>query len=288
MICITARAKVNLTLEIKGRLTSGRFRSYHALESLTVFPDIGDTIEVEDAPDLSLTIKGPYAEGLDGLTDEDNLVMKAAKLLADDETRGAAITLTKNLPIASGVGGGTGDATATLQALNTLWGLNKSKEELQNLALDLGADGPVTLHGRSVMMSGIGEVLQPVKLPSFWLVLANCGKPVSTPDIFKALGADEIETPAPPSMPSLDNLPELLAYLECHANHMEPPACRLVPEIAATREALEQTSGCLISRMSGSGATCLGLFENEESARASTHALQSAHSGWWVACGEVA
>jgi 4-diphosphocytidyl-2-C-methyl-D-erythritol kinase len=268
-----APAKVNLTLHVTGQRADG----YHLLDSLVVFVDLGDRLQATAADPLSLTITGPHAAGL--AADDSNLVLRAAQLFAS--AQGAALILDKVLPIASGIGGGSADAAATLQVLSRLWGVS-----LPGAAdiLRLGADVPVCLAGRPVRMTGVGEGLHPLShpLPPAALVLANPGVALSTPSVFAALDRRD-HAPMPRDLPRLRDVAELAAFLAMTRNDLEPAATRLAPVITQVRAALSAQQACLISRMSGSGATCFGLFPDPLSAAAAARAVQTAHPGWWVA-----
>lgn len=265
-----APAKVNLALHVTGRRADG----YHLLDSLVVFAGVGDRVSAEPAAGLSLTITGPQSASL-SVTD-DNLVLRAARLMP-----GAfRLTLDKHLPVASGIGGGSADAAATLRLLARLSGhpLPPAAEVLR-----LGADVPVCLAGQPVRMTGIGEGLHPLAhpLPPAWLVLVNPGQAVSTPEVFRAL--DRRDNASMQAMPRLRDAAELAAWVAMQRNDMEPAATRLLPVIAEVRRALSAQPGCLLSRMSGSGATCFGLFADPLSANAAARAISAARPGWWVA-----
>lgn len=285
MVIERANAKVNLSLEITGRLEHGPYAGYHALESLVVFPQIGDRIIAQPARDLSLEVTGPRVRDLAAVDQESNLVMLAARGLrsACEVTDGAAIILEKHLPSASGIGGGSADAAATLRALVRLWQLAPDAQVLANLALSLGADVPVSLAGEPAMMSGIGQDLQFVEdLPQFWMVLVNCGAPVSTPKVFAALNAKGLASETRPALPRFATLETLLSWLEIHPNHLEAPAAGLEPTIAHSLQALQNVSGVKGARMSGSGATCFGLFETKALAESAAKILTGEYPDWWV------
>lgn len=272
----TAWAKINLTLNITGRRADG----YHELSSLVVFTDYGDRLRFAESDDLSLVVDGPFAAGLP--VSADNLVLRAAKGLAALAGRpvGAAITLTKNLPVAAGIGGGSADAAAALRGLMRLWDVGLPPEELEALALTLGADVPVCLASRPAMMSGIGELLQPVTaLPSFALVMINPGVPLSTAKVFKARRGDFSQPAEMPPRPDLDTL---LAWLSGRPNDLQAPAESLRREITRVLDGLTAAKGCRLSRMSGSGATCLGIYETLSEAQAAALALEKENAGWWV------
>ena len=264
-----ARAKVNLALHVVGRRADG----YHLLDSLVAFADFGDVVTVEPAPSLSLSITGPMAAGLSA--GPDNLVLKAAQMLGSP--LGAAITLEKRLPIASGIGGGSADAAATMQALGALWGCALPDA---GQVLALGADVPVCLAGQSCRMAGIGDQISPLALPPAHLVLVNPGVGLSTAAVFGALLRRD-NPPLPPAAPMPDAV-ALAAYLGHCRNDLEAPALSLVPQIGAVLAALQGQKGCLLARMSGSGATCFGLFASASAAEAAATALRAQSGAWWV------
>ena len=264
-----ARAKVNLALHVVGRRADG----YHLLDSLVAFADFGDVVTVEPAPSLSLSITGPMAAGLSA--GPDNLVLKAAQMLGSP--LGAAITLEKRLPIASGIGGGSADAAATMQALGALWGCALPDA---GQVLALGADVPVCLAGQSCRMAGIGDQISPIALPPAHLVLVNPGVGLSTAAVFGALLCRD-NPPLPPAAPMPDVV-ALAAYLGHCRNDLEAPALSLVPQIAAVLAALQGQTGCLLARMSGSGATCFGLFASASAAEAAATTLRAQSAAWWV------
>ncbi|MEI6800863.1 MAG: 4-(cytidine 5'-diphospho)-2-C-methyl-D-erythritol kinase [Pseudomonadota bacterium] len=263
-----ARAKVNLALHVVGRRADG----YHLLDSLVAFADFGDVVTVEPAAALSLTITGPMGDGLSA--GPDNLVLKAA--LAFASPLGAAITLDKRLPVASGIGGGSADAAAALRALAALWGC-----DLPSAAqvLALGADVPVCLAGQSCRMAGIGDQISPVALPAAYLVLVNPGEALGTAAVFSALARrDNASLPKPDALP---DAAALAAFLHLCRNDLQAPALALVPQIGDVLAALSAQEGCLLARMSGSGATCFGLFATPGAAERAALSLRST-AGWWV------
>lgn len=271
-----ARAKINLALHVTGRRADG----YHLLDSLVAFADFGDLITVEPAEGLSLRLTGPMAAGLsDGA---DNLVLRAAAAFGAGQ--GARITLEKHLPIASGIGGGSADAAATLQALSALWGCPLPEP---SRVLELGADVPVCLSGRPARMAGIGEEITPLTLPEVHVVLANPGIGLATAEVFRAL--QRRDHPAlPEAPPEWRDAAALAGWLHHCRNDLEPPARGLAPVIGAVVAALAGQRGCLLARMSGSGATCFGLFATSAEAAAAAAALQAAEGGWWVRAGALA
>ncbi|MFN3844474.1 MAG: 4-(cytidine 5'-diphospho)-2-C-methyl-D-erythritol kinase [Paracoccaceae bacterium] len=269
-----APAKVNLTLHVTGQRADG----YHLLDSLVVFADVGDCVRVAQAEALSVQITGPMAAFLP-VTD-DNLVLRAARLMQVD----AAITLEKVLPVASGIGGGSADAAATLRALSRL--ADKPVPD-DHAALALGADVPVCLRGRPVRMQGVGDRLGPVQsLPSGWLVLVNPGVAIATPDVFRRLARKD-NAAMPHDQPRLRSTADLGAFLHMMRNDLEAPAVALEPVIGVVKTDLSAQPGCLIARMSGSGATCFGLFADGLSASAAARAVRAAHPDWWVASAQI-
>lgn len=276
MIREPASAKVNLCLHVTGRRADG----YHLLDSIVVFAAVGDVVTAEAAPALSLAIRGPMVAGLDA--GDDNLVLRAARAFGAD--RGARLGLEKHLPVASGIGGGSADAAAALRALARLWGQPLPGADA---VLALGADVPVCLNGRAVRMQGVGEVLSPLPpLPRAWLVLANPRQGVSTPAVFRAL--KRRDHPALPALPGgFADTAALAGWLQQTRNDLEPAAENLLPVIGQVRAALAAQPGCLLARMSGSGATCFGLFGDEPAARAAEAALQQTNPGWWLASGAM-
>jgi 4-diphosphocytidyl-2-C-methyl-D-erythritol kinase len=270
-----APAKVNLALHVTGRRADGM----HLLDSLVAFPRLGDLVEAEPAEGLSLSVDGPFARDLGA--GADNLVLRAALLLRPPG-RGAALRLRKSLPVASGLGGGSADAAATLRLLARLWQV-PSPEPAETLAL--GADLPVCLAGRPARMRGIGEDLAPVALPSFWLVLANPGVPLATAAVFAGLAGRS--SPPMPAPPAFADAAGLFAFLADQRNDLEPPAAALAPAVGEAKAALATQPGCRLARMSGSGATCFGLFATEPAALAAAAGIRRAAPAWWVAAAPV-
>jgi len=278
-----APAKLNLYLHVLGRREDG----YHRLDSLVTFADIADTVTARTAPALSLEITGPFAGALQG-DPRENLVWRAAVALAERAGVGpnAAITLEKNLPVASGIGGGSSDAAAALKALGELWRLDLGERKFQGLAQSLGADVPVCLFGETAWIGGIGEAVAPAPtLPRCGLVLVNPGVSLATSAVFGAR-AGAFSAPARFEMPPRDAA-ALARLLESRRNDLAAPAIALVPEVAQVLRALGSEPGALIARMSGSGATCFALFAGEDAAHASAQRLGAAHPGWWVAAGKL-
>jgi 4-diphosphocytidyl-2-C-methyl-D-erythritol kinase len=278
-----APAKLNLYLHVLGRRGDG----YHRLDSLVAFADIADIVIARPAPALSLEITGPFAGALVG-DESENLVWRAASALAGCagvEPR-AALVLEKNLPVASGIGGGSSDAAAALKALGELWQLDLGERRFQGLAESLGADVPVCLFGEPAWLGGIGEAVAPAPvLPPCSVVLVNPGLSLTTPAVFKAR-AGVFSEPARFEVPPADAA-ALARLLASRRNDLMPPALALAPEISEVLRALEADAGALIARMSGSGATCFALFADADAAHGLARRLQAAHPGWWVAAGKL-
>jgi 4-diphosphocytidyl-2-C-methyl-D-erythritol kinase len=263
-----ARAKINLALHVTGLREDG----YHLLDSLVAFAETGDLITVEAAETLTLTITGPQSANL---SSTDNLVLKAARVL--HPTHGAQITLDKHLPIASGIGGGSADAAAALCALSQLWSAPLPEPDV---ILTLGADVPVCLAGTSARMQGIGEQITPVDLPAAWLVLINPGIALPTATVFRRLTTRNNPPLGP--LPQFPDAGSLAAYLQNQRNDLEPPASSLAPAIATITAALKAQPSCLLARMSGSGATCFGLFASQSEAASAARNLTHANPAYWI------
>ena len=277
VITRAAPAKINLYLRITGKREDG----YHLLDSLIAFAGVGDIVTARAAEDLSLTIDGPFAGGLSA--DGDNLVLRAAHALraASGSTNGAELGLTKNLPVSSGIGGGSADAAAALLALRELWELDIDDTGLAALGLALGADVPVCLSERPSRVSGIGDIIEPApNLPAAWLVLANPGTPVSTPDVFsRRQGPFGDPVRAPASWTDVEALTEALAV---SGNDLTDAAVEAAPVIAGMLEEMAELPGALLTRLSGSGATCFSIMRDEPSAQFGVMALEEFHRDWWI------
>ena len=286
-----APAKVNLALHVTGRREDG----YHLLDTIVAFGPVADRLVCERAGRLSLTITGPEAGGLDD--GGENLVLRAARIIAGSS--GAQITLEKHLPVASGIGGGSSDAAATLRALSLLWdrddefaALNWNApdgqiEPVVSKLLQLGADLPMCLLPRSLRARGIGERIDELDLPPLACLLANPRVPVATADVFRAL-TGRGNPGLPEDLPLFDDPGDLIGWLAGQRNDLQPAAISVAPAIAEVLDELRALPGCRLSRMSGSGATCFALFTDEEAARAGGEALRQRRPGWWIAGGLLA
>jgi 4-diphosphocytidyl-2-C-methyl-D-erythritol kinase len=272
-----AWAKVNLALHVTGRRADG----YHLLDSLVCFPRIGDRLEAEPAAGLSLALDGPFGQDLD--VGPDNLVLRAAAMLRPPG-RGAALKLTKSLPVAAGLGGGSADAAAALRLLGRLWG---AALPAPGQTAALGADVPVCLAApRPQRMRGIGERVGPVALPRFWMVLVNPGLPVATGKVFGCLrGWRNPGLAEPPAR--FGDFGGFVAWLAGQRNDLAAAATEVEPGIAAVLDALAGQEGCALARMSGSGASCFGLFAAEAPALEAADGLRRAAPSWWVAAAPV-
>ncbi|MGH6954091.1 MAG: 4-(cytidine 5'-diphospho)-2-C-methyl-D-erythritol kinase [Alphaproteobacteria bacterium] len=271
-----APAKLNLYLHVVGRRADG----YHLLDSLVVFAGVADVLSVRPAGELALTVDGPFAPALAAA---DNIVIRAARRLAEagEVTSGAAIHLTKRLPVGAGLGGGSSDAAAVIELLVRLWRVRLDDGRMDSLALGLGADVPVCRLGRAALVGGIGEVLAPAPtLPEAHFVLANPGRALATGDVYGARAA--LFSPSGRFDEAPADATALSRLLGARRNDLEPPARALMPEIGSVLAALEAESNCLLARMSGSGATCFGLFARERDARQSAERLRRRRPEWWV------
>ena len=283
-VTVFAPAKLNLYLHVTGRRADG----YHRLDSLVAFADIGDCIRAAPASRLTLDIGGPEAAALAALPPEDNLVMRAARALAQAAgiEPAAALRLEKRLPAAAGIGGGSSDAAATLCALARLWKLPFDRRRLLHLAAGLGADVPACLLARTVWVGGIGERLQPAAaLPRAGILLANPRRPLPTASVFRArrggFGAPARFAPIPKTAAGLAR------KLAKRGNDLTAAAIGLVSEIDEMLAELSALPNALLARMSGSGATCVALFPDRGSARRAATILTARHPRWWCAAGAL-
>ncbi|MEM5473765.1 4-(cytidine 5'-diphospho)-2-C-methyl-D-erythritol kinase [Hoeflea sp. AS60] len=280
---IDAPAKINLALHITGRRADG----YHLLESFVVFAELGDRVSAQPADQDGFLLEGPEAAALSTEPAHSNLVIRARDALRDAARQTGVdlppvdIRLDKRLPVASGIGGGSADAAATLKALCLLWDFAPGQETLSRIALDLGADVPMCLDGRPLIARGIGETLSPMELGfTLDLVIVNPRVGVSTPKVFSAL--ESRNNPALPDPEGLNDKDQFIEWLSRARNDLQPPAQRIVPEISECLFALSR-AGADFARMSGSGASCFGVFANTEAAQAAENHLQQEKPDWFVA-----
>lgn len=273
-----APAKVNLNLHVTGRRDDG----YHTLASLVAFADVRDTLHVAPAQRLSLVTDGPFVIEIEH--EAENLVLRAARALAASQGFDPAVrmTLIKNLPVAGGLGGGSADAAAALDALCELWRVTPGERELDRIARELGADVPVCRYARAAWVRGVGETIEPgPALPPAWLVLVNPGIALPTGAIFQAYAGGANAAPPGPDGP-LDDTAALAAWLARSGNDLEAPAREVAPRIGDCLDALRRTEGCHLARMSGSGPTCFGLYADSATAERAVETIQRAEPEWWV------
>jgi 4-diphosphocytidyl-2-C-methyl-D-erythritol kinase len=285
-----APAKVNLTLHVIGRRADG----YHDIESLVAFAAVGDALTFTRGSDLSLVVRGPTAAASGEVTD--NLVLRAARQLSDriEGLKLGRFALSKRLPVAAGVGGGSADAAAALRLLARANHVVLDDPRVMAAARATGADVPVCLDPRPRRMRGIGEILSdPFDLPKLPAVLVNPRVAVPTKDVFAALGLQP-GTNTSRGVPSRTDLGRsclsggtersaaLLRALMDDRNDLEAPAIGIQPIIADVLNELRALPGCRLARMSGSGATCFGLFDSGRAATAAAQMLRANHSDWWI------
>jgi 4-diphosphocytidyl-2-C-methyl-D-erythritol kinase len=294
---VAAPAKLNLYLHVTGR----RADHYHTLDSLIAFAGLADAVTAAPAPpgEITLEIDGSFAEAI-ATAGEGNLVLRAARALAAATgTKACArLRLTKNIPVAAGLGGGSADAAAALRALVELWRVDAAPR-LDEIALSLGADVPVCLVSRPSLVAGIGEVVSPVPaLPDAGVLLVNPGVAVATAAVFTAFDETAPATartapggaPPPPGpfAGSFDSVAALAAALAPARNDLTAAAQGLVPAIGEVLAALAAADGCRLARMTGSGATCFGLFDDAGAAEAARRGVARAHPQWWTWAGGFA
>lgn len=280
-----APAKVNLALHVTGRRTDG----YHELESLVVFVDVGDELVARPARTDRLTVDGPFAAAAG--SGDSNLVMRAVRAFRERWPGrlpdGLDIALTKNLPVAAGIGGGSADAAAMLRLLARLGEGEYPLTELRDLALSLGADVPACLLSQPCEVRGVGEILHPLRgFPATHLVLVNPLVPVVTADVFRRL--ESRQNPPLPALPQpLTRPAQLGLWLAETRNDLEPAAIALVPAIGTLLRDMRTVDGCALARMSGSGGTVFGLFGSAAQAHQAAHDMRARHPGYWVAAAPV-
>jgi 4-diphosphocytidyl-2-C-methyl-D-erythritol kinase len=286
-----ARAKVNLTLRVMGRRADG----YHDLESVVAFADCADRLTLEPGGELSLATTGPRAEECGDSAD--NLVIKAARLLAErvEGLTLGAFALDKQLPVAAGIGGGSADAAAALRLLARVNHLELDDPRLIEVALLTGADVPVCLPSTACVMSGVGDNLMPLSLPRLPCVMVNPRVPVATKDVFKELGlktgqlrvgiTDVLKAPKWPEEGA--PVEAWIRVLSAGTNDLEAPALKIEPVIGEVLGALREAEGVQLARMSGSGATCFAVFNDDADAQRAAAMIQQAQPGWWVHAGAL-
>jgi 4-diphosphocytidyl-2-C-methyl-D-erythritol kinase len=278
MMRLPAPAKITLSLHITGRRADG----YHTLDALVAFADDGDWLEVQARDDAAITLHmdGRFADAL--ASEQDNLVLRAATLLQRhaESKQGAFIRLTKQLPVAAGLGGGSADAAATLLAVNQLWKLHWPLERLATLAQSLGADVPACLHQRALIMRGIGEQITPLEAPhplvnelkTFAFLLVNPCVPILTADVYRAYAVSGAAYQPQERAEDWRNA----------RNDLQAAAIACCPIIAEVLAALQGQEGCEVVRLCGSGATCYGAFTSTAARDAAMARLQAQHAEWWL------
>lgn len=270
-IRVTAYAKVNLTLHVVGQRANG----YHELQSLVCLTEFGDQIQLSSDIDFTFLVTGPYSSGIP--LDDSNLVVQAAKFMAQKHSRllDCKIVLEKNLPIASGIGGGSSDAAAVVKALSQYWSVPvPNADEL----MAMGADIPVCMTTGLTLMEGAGEKIMHLSAaPNWGLLLVNPNVGVSTTAVFNALSTKN----NPPMHDVIEKCVDV-AWLWHQRNDLELPSMAIVPEVSAVIDALSASPYCQVARMSGSGATCFGVFTSIAEANIAAENLQRAHPNWWV------
>jgi 4-diphosphocytidyl-2-C-methyl-D-erythritol kinase len=271
-----ARAKVNLYLQVKGRRPDG----YHDLDSLVVFPDFGDVVELRRAERWSVDVEGPFASLLAAVPAHENIAVKAATALmrAAGRDQPHKIRIDKRIPVGAGLGGGSADAAAVLHLLNEHLHLGFDLLELQHLGLALGADVPVCLHGSSAFFAGVGDIVEPAAMPPLDLVLVWPGKSLSTAAVFRAA-----HVRGDRARPRIEgDAARVLEALHAIDNDLAAPAEALLPEVGAVLAALRSEPECRLARMSGSGSSCFGLLPSASAAQVAARRLRSAHPSWWI------
>ncbi|HEX4194562.1 MAG TPA: 4-(cytidine 5'-diphospho)-2-C-methyl-D-erythritol kinase [Stellaceae bacterium] len=279
-----APAKLNLYLHVTGRRADG----FHLLDSLVAFSDIGDRLSVAPAPRLSLAITGPFAHDLAQDDAQKNLVWRAAEALAAKLSRApdVALTLEKNLPVASGIGGGSSDAAAALKALAVHWQASIDERALCAIAATLGADVPVCVVARASFFGGIGdEIAAAPPLPHAPLLLVNPGIALPTASVFRARQGAYSAASRFASAPT--SVADLAAILKERHNDLTDAAIGIVPAVGEVLTRLAAQPGALLARMSGSGATCFALFETTAAAEAAAASLKMEQPRWWCAAGHL-
>ena len=278
-----APAKINLALHLTGRRADG----YHTIETLAVFTAHGDTLGAEPAEGdtTTLAVSGPFADALSGTPAAGNLALRAVAALAASaghRRRGVRLDLTKNIPVAAGLGGGSADAAAALRLMNRLWGAGFDAAQLAALALPLGADVPMCLVSRPLVASGIGEAIAPVGgLPALPVVLVHPGVAVSTAAVFAARSG-AFGSPLPPLPPRFADAAAVALWLQATRNDLAAPASRIAPAAADAAAALSGDRNCLLARMSGSGAAAFGIFPTPAEAERGAARIRNERPGWWA------
>lgn len=284
---VFAPAKINLFLHVTGREKNG----YHTLQSLVCFADVGDIIEIEPSESFNFRVQGPFAQQFEKEEnkpeiDSANMVVKAARAIsqATDRKLNTTITLTKNLPLAAGIGGGSSDAAATLWGLQQLWDLDTKAQYLLPLMLKLGADVPVCMGCAPTLVEGIGNKLTPLSMtPEIPVLLVNPRVHCPTENVFLNHRSEYQKKISIPNQFTHQN--ELVDFLKTTQNDLFPAASALIPDIENVMHTLEIQSGVLLHRMTGSGASCFALFDTIENATLAKNNILQDNPDWWAECG---
>ena len=279
-----AKAKINLSLEILGKRTDG----YHELRSLVAFADIGDKLQLGENAEPGLSITGPHAANLEGK----NLIEVAVTYLKSKfpDLAPGHFYLEKLLPVASGIGGGSADAAAALRLMALQLDIEVNTLNKADIAKSLGADVPVCLDQDAVFMTGIGEHLTKLhSFPKIPCVLINPAVQISTGQIFQKLNAPPVQNTASTiQLPDhFENIDQLIQYMKLHKNDLQPVAEQIEPAVKSVLEELSSLDRCLIARMSGSGATCFGLFDDITVAQSAASDIEKRYQNWWVQSGTL-
>lgn len=288
-LSVFAPAKINLFLHVTGQLQN----RYHSLESLITFADIGDRIDFDPTPEFAFEITGPYAGSFQNTDqgageDSTNLVVRALRKVSGHVKKPLdfRVTLTKNLPLASGLGGGSADAAAAIWGALKYWDMIPARYDLAPLLRALGADVPVCFAGTTQHVSGIGDVLRPIaELAEIPIVLVNPGKPCPTQDVFMRFKKPFHETVELPD--DLSSAGVLIDFLRAQGNDLDEAAIQIVPDIENVMRSLSAEKSCFLARLSGSGATCFGLFEHEIMAKLAAQNIKKNNPDWWVRQGWI-
>jgi 4-diphosphocytidyl-2-C-methyl-D-erythritol kinase len=274
---LLAPAKINLFLHITGKRPDG----YHLLQSVVVFANVGDRLTFSRHDSLFIDVAGPFAG--DVCAPRDNLIYKAAQALGENYKIAPTgqILLEKNLPVASGMGGGSSDAATTLKGLAQLWGLPEEFDRMQKIAGTLGADVPACLMRRPVWMEGVGEKMMRLPdMPDMHMVLVNPAVATPTPEVFRQFRAKF--SPPIQFIGRRKTMGEWIADLKLYRNDLTEAAIAVSPEIKTALQSIAETQGCQIARLSGSGATCFGIYETPTAAHAAVNKLRQQHPEWWI------
>jgi len=282
MINIIAPAKLNLYLHITGRREDG----YHLLDSLFVFTKFGDLLSISPSNELTLTIDGPFSETIKTDTQK-NLIFRAALVLKKTFSinAGAKIHLTKNIPIGSGLGGGSSDAATILKTLNTFWNIHTTQAVLADLGLTLGADIPACIYQKPSLVSGIGEIIKPIHSFNVTMpvLLVKPSIALQTPDIYKNYAASKLPFQNPVSYPVYKDALNLIEFLKTSTdNDLQTVSTKLHPDIQKLIDFLKMRPGCILARMSGSGSACFAIFKDAPTLSEAASEIKKTDSNYWI------